>query len=585
MASRPKHFKDKPSSAMPDFSVSSTNQNLNQPLYPPASVHALDEIDLKSYGKTNYIGADAIAQAEAIASEDINELPITKDPRFQDLTSLDFFTVDPKSKHDIDDALYFETNKDGSITAYVAIACVAPRIEFGSPLDMHRRDHPMAIFLPNSAIHTMPSCLYEPVDGALSLCEGKDRLAVVHKFDIPLDCESLDDINCDIFPAKIRSRAALNYGDFLDLLSPLEATDIGESVLPQSCIDGAVEFAYRLDGLMTGLRFTDTKTSLSFDEGGILSTAQGRRAHLGDQVIELAALLTAQKSTDIVRDYNDTSREKTLPFAFRVQAVPDKDDLMDSLAELEGVFPESVHDSLFDMLEDTHQWDLDYADTARMVISDVLMNSPSGMGRDFVSRCLIQATEKARFSPDEASHFSLNTTTGQVTSPLRRYTDTINQWAVLKALEYDVGELEIHHEGFKALCDYVSSEERTASSIQKMSRKRRIIERIESRGLDSEEALRIRCITRSGIILQTGLISGLLPSNAVPYTWHINRKTQTVTLGENSNNTFGIGDILPVAISLGEAKAGDLKLSFKIDSSSQRAPHSGLNAANDRKPC
>ena len=156
-----------------------------------------------------------------------------------------------------------------------------------------------------------------------------------------MDCESLDDINCDIFPAKIRSRAALNYGDFLDLLSPLEATDIGESALPQSCIDGAVEFAYRLDGLMTGLRFTDTKTSLSFDEGGILSTAQGRRAHLGDQVIELAALLTAQKSTDIVRDYNDTSREKTLPFAFRVQAVPDKDDLIDSLAELEIVFPES----------------------------------------------------------------------------------------------------------------------------------------------------------------------------------------------------------------------------------------------------
>jgi len=581
VASRPKNFRNRSSSVIPAFFASSAIPSSQPPHY----IHSLDEIDLKGYGKTNYIGEDAKAQAEVIANENIDELPIAQDPRFKDLTALDFFTVDPKSKHDIDDALYFETNNDGSITAYVAIACVAPRIEFGSPLDMHRRDHPMAIFLPNSAIHTMPSCLYEPVDGALSLCENKDRLAIVHKFHIPLDCESLDDIDCDIFPAKIRSRAALNYGDFLDLLSPLDATDIGECTLPQSCIDGAVEFAYRLDSLMTGLRFTDTKTSLSFDEGGILSTAQGRRAHLGDQVIELAALLSAQKSTDIVRNHNDTTPEDPLPFAFRVQAIPDKDDLMESLTELESVFPEAVHASLFEMLEDTHQWDLDYADTARMVISDVLMNSPSGMGRDFVSRCLIQATEKARFSPDEASHFSLNTVTGQVTSPLRRYTDTINQWAVLKALEYDVGELEMQNDDFKALCDYVSSEERTASSIQKMSRKRRIIDRIESRGLDCEEPLRIRCITQHGIILQTGLASGLLPSNAVPYTWRINRKTQTVTLGENSQSTFGIGDVLPVPITLGEAKAGDLKLSFKVDSSSLRAPHSGLNAANDRKPC
>ncbi len=507
-------------------------------------------LDLFQHRKTLHIPKIVESQAERIAHALPTFHAISNDEKFLDLTQKPFFTVDPKNTQDIDDAICFEENSDGSMTVYVAIANVASQIPFESELDKYRRNNPHSIFLANGSRHTMPPSLYNAKNGALSLCEGYTRHALIHKFEIPAYLSSLDEIEMSVFPAVIKSRKAFSYSEFGEKLFYLETV---EDVELSESMEHAVKFVNQLQFLISGLPFDSCKLSLSFNSAGELDNYQYQQPDISHQVIELAALLTNKKSTESVLNYNQSHPEQPLPLIFRVQGVPDKDELIEAIDRIEHIVPSLFGDWPEQALNGIGHNSSEYKDVARNLIESALMKCTDDL-RPTVSKILLRSTRKARYSTQEQGHFSLDTVTGHFTSPLRRYVDTINQRSTMEAAGILVSDLDMDAEKMTKFAQFASSEEIIAKQIQSDSKQRFLIGYLGKNTSQPICNAKISCLREKGIVVKIDGVEGFISRTDLPLSWDRDLTTQTLYVEEGGRITaFSIGETLPMNLIIKEA--------------------------------
>lgn len=161
-----------------------------------------------------------------------------------------FLSIDSSSTRDIDDAFDIAPRPEGGWIVDVALACPALVWPFGSPLDKAVARRATSIYLPEGDSHMMPECLGTD---AFSLLAGQERPVFL------LHCEVDQEgtvISCQPDAGRAVLAANLSYVD-------CEATLRGEE-------RAANPAAAYLDRLRMGLAFAETRQRRRVADGAVI---------------------------------------------------------------------------------------------------------------------------------------------------------------------------------------------------------------------------------------------------------------------------------------------------------------------------
>ncbi|GGT26643.1 RNB domain-containing ribonuclease [Streptomyces purpureus] len=139
---------------------------------------------------------DVVAEAAASAKN-----PALPD---HDATDIPFFTIDPPTSVDLDQAMHL-ARRDGGYRVHYAIADVAAFVTPGGAVDAEAHRRALTLYLPDGKVPLYPAVISE---GAASLLPGNTAPALLWRID--LDAEGRN-VGTDVRRALVRSRAKYDY--------------------------------------------------------------------------------------------------------------------------------------------------------------------------------------------------------------------------------------------------------------------------------------------------------------------------------------------------------------------------------------
>ncbi|MFJ8824881.1 RNB domain-containing ribonuclease [Streptomyces sp. NPDC102467] len=142
--------------------------------------------------------AEVLAEAEQVAAAP---------PRLpeHDETAIPFFTIDPPTSTDLDQAMHLSRRPGGGYRVRYAIADVAAFVTPGGALDTEAHRRVTTLYFPDEKVPLHPTVLSE---GAASLLPGRTRPAVLWTIDLAADGRAE---RTDVVRALVRSRSKLDY--------------------------------------------------------------------------------------------------------------------------------------------------------------------------------------------------------------------------------------------------------------------------------------------------------------------------------------------------------------------------------------
>ena len=140
---------------------------------------------------------EVTAEAETVAGAPL-DLPD------RDETAVPFFTIDPATSMDLDQAMHLERDGDGYRVRY-AIADVPAFVAPGGAIDGEARRRGQTIYCPDKRVPLHPTVVSE---GAASLLPGEVRPAFV--WDLRLDAEG-EGTSAEVYRAMVRSVERFDY--------------------------------------------------------------------------------------------------------------------------------------------------------------------------------------------------------------------------------------------------------------------------------------------------------------------------------------------------------------------------------------
>ena len=126
--------------------------------------------------------------------------------RIEDLRDKVFVTIDGKNAKDFDDAVLGETDNEGNLILYVAIADVSRYVEMGTSLDHEAFERGTSTYFSQRVIPMLPEVLSNDL---CSLKPNEDRFCLVCKTKVDIEGNLSD---TTFFEAVINSKARLTYG-------------------------------------------------------------------------------------------------------------------------------------------------------------------------------------------------------------------------------------------------------------------------------------------------------------------------------------------------------------------------------------
>ncbi|WP_328401262.1 RNB domain-containing ribonuclease [Streptomyces sp. NBC_00390] len=141
--------------------------------------------------------AEVLAEAESAV----------RSPRLpdHDATGIPFFTIDPPTSLDLDQAMHLARREGGGFRVHYAIADVAAFVAPGGALDAEAHRRVQTLYFPDEKVPLHPPQLSE---GAAGLLPGQSAPALLWRID--LDAEGRA-VTADVRRALVRSRAKLDY--------------------------------------------------------------------------------------------------------------------------------------------------------------------------------------------------------------------------------------------------------------------------------------------------------------------------------------------------------------------------------------
>ncbi|MFI8516711.1 RNB domain-containing ribonuclease [Streptomyces sp. NPDC085481] len=122
-----------------------------------------------------------------------------------DATDIPFFTIDPPTSKDLDQAMHLARRADGGYRVHYAIADVGAFVAPGGAIDAEAHKRATTVYLPDGKVPLHPAVLSE---GAASLLPGNTAPALLWRID--LDAEGRT-VATDVRRALVRSLTKLSY--------------------------------------------------------------------------------------------------------------------------------------------------------------------------------------------------------------------------------------------------------------------------------------------------------------------------------------------------------------------------------------
>ncbi|HUW12159.1 MAG TPA: ribonuclease catalytic domain-containing protein, partial [Anaerolineae bacterium] len=126
-------------------------------------------------------------------------------PGAQDLRNLLWSSIDNDTSRDLDQIEWAEQLSDGRIRVLIGVADVDARVPVGSVLDGHARSETTSVY---TGVKVFPMLPVELSEGATSLNENEDRVAIVIEYSIDANGEASDG---KAYRALVHNRAQLAY--------------------------------------------------------------------------------------------------------------------------------------------------------------------------------------------------------------------------------------------------------------------------------------------------------------------------------------------------------------------------------------
>ncbi|MDQ3368419.1 MAG: RNB domain-containing ribonuclease, partial [Myxococcota bacterium] len=127
----------------------------------------------------------------------------------RDLRALPWSSIDNETSRDLDQLEVAEAMDGGAIRLFLAIADVDALVPKGSPIDEYAATNTLSLY---TGVQTFPMLPHVLSEGATSLLEGEERLAMVTEMVVRAD-GSLDDAATRIYQARVENKAKLIYED------------------------------------------------------------------------------------------------------------------------------------------------------------------------------------------------------------------------------------------------------------------------------------------------------------------------------------------------------------------------------------
>lgn len=216
-----------------------------------------------------------------------------------DGTDIPFFTIDPPTSTDLDQAMHLSRQGAGYRVRY-AIADVAAFVVPGSPLDQETHRRVMTLYFPDEKVPLHPVSLSE---GAASLLPDRTRPAALWTLD--LDAEGRT-VAVDVRRALVRSRAKLDYEGVQ------KEIDAGTAEEPLALLKEIGELRERLEVERGGISLNVPEQEIVERDGTYELTY--RAPHPADGWNAQISLLTGMAAADLMIAHG-TGVLRTLPAA------------------------------------------------------------------------------------------------------------------------------------------------------------------------------------------------------------------------------------------------------------------------------
>lgn len=332
----------------------------------------------------------------------------------EDLTELEFMTIDPPDARDFDDAVCVDlldgaSREDAVMRVHVAVADVSHYVREDDVFDDEAIVRCFSTYLPARVIPMLPFPLSS---GICSLVPKKERCAMVVSFDLDPSGKAGEPEVC---AAIIRSRQRLTYEQVAQAL-------VGDRPLPEEIHDKVLDLREASDRLH---RARIRRGAIELDLPEIKVKLDE------DDPERVREIVPARNSPGMARAYNLVEElmvaaneavgrvgvKYKLPVVYRVHDRPDEERIerFCGIAELLGV-----------------EVDPDKLQAARgfQTFLRKLVDHPR---KEALNGLLLRAMAQAEYSTHNIGHFALAAPAyAHFTSPIRRYPDLINH-RVMKA--------------------------------------------------------------------------------------------------------------------------------------------------------
>jgi len=441
-----------------------------------------------------------------------------------DMRAQPFFTVDPQSARDFDDAVCAVSLPDGGWRLSVAVADVSHYVQPGTSVDSEAYERSFSVYLPDRVLPMLP----ERLSGDLcSLRPMVDRYAMVVDARVRPDGEIED---FQVNTAIIRSRLRLSYDQCAEALGliPTSSTASEEmaDLLPtMKAVLDATRVLRRRRAKRGYLALDIPEPSVELDESGQVRALVVRARHEAHLMVEEAMLAANQC---VARFFVD----RGMPSLFRIHAEPPQDGLTRLWSQAQALGINIPRHSRAGQLSDA-------------------VNALKGQPTYWLANMLLlRAMARAEYVPAVEPHYGLGFEAYlHFTSPIRRYTDLTVHRLVKALLDEPTGRDDETDE-LAEIARHCSRRERLVLDAE-----REVIGMYKAlfmeQYLHEELAAVISGMTANGafIYFETTHCDGFIPLKELPGDWFDLDESKTALIGRNTGTRYQLGDrVLTVVI-------------------------------------
>ena len=390
------------------------------------------------YGFTNKFPENVVKEARTISPVVTDEQKKGRD----DLTKLDFVTIDPKGCKDKDDAIYDEDLGDGSFRTYIAIADVSSGVKLESNLDREAFKRGNSCYLGGGVYPMLPT---ELSNGIFSLDENKERLAVVVSAVIkPNEKNKFHDPKVQLAIIKVKKSYSYPEAE-----KTHDAEDGFEKI--NASTKNQLDLLYKntpvIEKRYNNMLSPDShEPEYRFAENGtVVEDIKVSNNEYSHKVVEARMLLANEIVAQVFM-------ERGLVGLFRTH----KESLDIKLKRLQEVL---IRNGISFKLENTTQ-------SYKQLIDEV-KKSPA---RDYVMFEIIKSLCKAEYTAtaEETGHFGLGIAGNRgymhFTSPIRRYSDLVTHRLLKQILI--MGKTNVNEELLADIAEHLNTQEKKADQAE-----------------------------------------------------------------------------------------------------------------------